>query len=504
MKPFAAPDVAESPGYGQHPDLVPPMPDGRLRGWAWPLLVAALGGVLRFWRLGIPHAVVFDETYYVPDSYSILHHGVEWNHAKKVNPLLLHGDASKILVSPAEYVAHPPLGKVVMAGGQWLFGLTPFGWRFSVAVAGTLAVLMTARIARRMTRSTLLGCAAGLLLALDGLAIVLSRTAILDILVMFWVLAAFGLLVIDRDRYRIRLGDGAKPGFRWLRIAAGLCLGCACATKWNGVWYLPAFAGLTLAWDISAWRASGHPRPGAAGLRTGWLIPLWAIVLPAAAYVASWTGWFATSTGYNRNGAALAGHHTSTLSAWLAYNKSILGFGLGLRVHQTYQSNPLGWLVLQRPISLYYVSPHGCGAANCSQEVLAIGTPLIWWGGTLALLACLAWWLARQDWRAGAVLTGVAAGWLPWIWFALHDGRIEFFYYAIVFDPFLAIAITLCLGMIIGPSRAGPARRVTGAVVSGGYMLAVLANLAYLYPLLAGQIIPYTSWYDRMWFHTWI
>ena len=40
-----------------------------------------------------------------------------------------------------------------------------------------------------MTRSTLLGCVAGLLMSLDGLELVLSRTAILDIFVMFWVLA---------------------------------------------------------------------------------------------------------------------------------------------------------------------------------------------------------------------------------------------------------------------------------------------------------------------------
>ena len=85
---------------------------------------------------------------------------------------------------------------------------------------------MTARIARRMTRSTLLGCVAGLLLALDGLEFVLSRTAILDIFVMFWVLAAFGLLVIDRDRTGARLATaaasagsedpgGPRLGVRW-------------------------------------------------------------------------------------------------------------------------------------------------------------------------------------------------------------------------------------------------------------------------------------------------
>ena len=102
-------------------------------------------------------------------------------------------------------MAHPPLGKAMIAVGEWLFGLTPFGWRFAVAVVGTLSILMTARIARRMTRSTLLGCVAGLLMALDGLEFVLSRTAILDIIVMFWVLAAFGMLVLDRDASRSRL-----------------------------------------------------------------------------------------------------------------------------------------------------------------------------------------------------------------------------------------------------------------------------------------------------------
>ena len=110
---------------------------------------------------------------------------------------------------------------------------------------------MTARIARRMTRSTLLGCVAGLLLALDGLEFVMSRTALLDIFVMFWVLAAFGCLVIDRDRSRARLaaavlrdaeradaaaeagmrplppGPGPRLGLRWWRVAAGLCLGLA-------------------------------------------------------------------------------------------------------------------------------------------------------------------------------------------------------------------------------------------------------------------------------------
>ncbi|HEY2507216.1 MAG TPA: phospholipid carrier-dependent glycosyltransferase [Streptosporangiaceae bacterium] len=531
-------DTVAPVGTGETQHAVPGKRGGGLMlgstfwGWAGPLLITLFGGFLRFYRLSSPRAVVFDETYYVPDANSILHHGVELNHPKTVNQLLLQGNPNLFGNHPVgELVAHPPLAKMVMAVGQWMFGLSPFGWRFMVALAGTASILMTARIARRMTRSTMLGCVAGLLLALDGLELVLSRTAILDIFVMFWVLAAFGLLVIDRDRTRAALTaaaqaplsddtSGPRLGIRWLRVAAGLCLGCAVASKWNGLYFLVAFAALAISWDLGARRAAGFRDWLAGGLRSDatWLAA-WFALVPAVVYTASWSGWFATSEGYDRNWAAQHGNHTpiwSTIDSWYQYNHWMLQFGTGLATKQNYQSNPLGWLVLARPISFYYATPKGCGASRCSSEVLAIGTPLIWWAGTLMLAFFACWWLAgfvadltfhrasTRDWRVGGILLAVAAGWLPWIWYAWHDNRTEFFYYAVAFDPFLVFGITLCLGLIIGPSRATPARRATGAVAAGTYLMAVLLNFAYLYPVLTAQVIPYSSWLSRMWFPRWI
>jgi dolichyl-phosphate-mannose--protein O-mannosyl transferase len=518
-------------------------------GWAGPVLVMIFGGFLRFYRLSQPKAVVFDETYYVPDANSILHHGVELEHVSTVNKLLVDGNSNIFVLSSdpsacaphrvpcmvGEVVAHPALGKMMMAVGQWMFGLTPLGWRFSAALIGTVSILMLARITRRMTRSTMLGCVAGLLLALDGLEIVLSRTAILDIFLMFWVLAAFGLLVIDRDRLVARLADaaggpgphgpaGPKLGIRWLRVAAGLCIGAAVATKWNGLWFLVAFAGLAIAWDFGARRAAGYSHWLSGGLRSdGKWIPAWFGLAPLVVYLASWTGWFATGNGYDRNWAAANGNHTpiwSTIDSWYQYNHWMFKFGLGLSSFQSYKSNPAGWTVLARPISFYWCAGNSvpkCGVSTGNaQEVLAIGTPLIWWGGTLALAFCLGWWLIgfvgdrvfgripRRDWRAGAVLLGVATGWLPWIWYAWHDNRTEFYYYAVSFEPFMIIAIVLCLGLIIGPANAPPGRRAIGAVVAGGYLIAVLLNLAYLYPVFTAEIIPYSSWLSRMWFPRWI
>ena len=520
--------AAAEPSGGDEPRslrdrLVPPMPAASAWGWAGPLLVTLFGGFLRFYRLGAPHGVVFDETYYVPDAWSILKHGVEYNHPHNVNNLLVSG-STHVLTGPGEYVAHPPFGKVLIAVGEWMFGLNPFGWRFAVAVAGTLAILMTARITRRMTRSTLLGCVAGLLVALDGLEFVLSRTAILDIFVMFWTLAAFGMLVLDRDAARARLaaltehapaadleGGGPKLGIRWRRVLAGVFLGLAVATKWNGIWYIFAFAAMAIAWDIGARRALGYRDRIGGVLRSDlkWL-PVSFVLAPVAAYAAAWSGWFATSTGYDRQWAASNGNHTpvwSTLDSWFQYQKSMLGFGLGLQDHSGYVSYPWTWIVLGRPVSMYSncLPSKGCGSAHSTeQEVLAIGTPAIWWGAILALLFCLIWWAGRRDWRAGAVLTGVAGGWLPWFWFAWHDHRTEYYFYAVVFVPYLAMALALCLGLVIGQARATPGRRAAGAIAAGGYLLVTLASFAYLYPVLSAQVISYGSWIQRMWFHSWI
>jgi dolichyl-phosphate-mannose-protein mannosyltransferase len=133
--------------------------------------------------------------------------------------------------------------------------------------------------------------------------------------------------------------------------------------------------------------------------------------------------------------------------------------------------------------------------------VLAMGTPAIWWASIPALIFCLFWWLLHRDWRAGAVVLAMATGWLTWFPFV---SRTKFYYYALEFEPFLILAIVLCIGLILGAAQASVARRSIGAAVTGAYLLVVLLNFVYLYPILAGKIIPYASWLSRMWYHGWI
>jgi dolichyl-phosphate-mannose-protein mannosyltransferase len=509
--------------------MLSPMPDDRVWGWVGPLLVTAFAAFFRFNRLAIPRAIIFDETYYAKDAWSILRHGVEWNLVSNANQLIIAGHTNIFQActgtSCGEYVVQPPVGKLLMAVGEWIFGLNSVGWRVASAFFGTLAVLVMCRVVRRLTRSTLLGCLGGLLLSLDGLEFVLSRTGILDIFLMFFVLAAFGCLVVDRDVSRARLAsavvlehsDDAGPslGIRKWRIAAGVMIGLACASKQYAAWYLIAFVVLAIAWDIGARRSAGlRDYVRGALIRDGKWLPLTLGVIPLVTYTVTWTGWFLTNTGYDRNYAQQHGVTTPVISALYSlfeYHKEMLQFGVGLSKTHPYMSQPWGWFVISRPVAFFYqcytgpssyhVCPTGYTGPEWSQEVLAIGNPAIWWVAIPAMLFCLGWWFVRRDWRAGACVLGVAAGWATWLPFV---SRTKFYYYALEFEPFMIMCIVLCLGLIIGPATASLRRRAVGAAAVGTYVLAVLVLFWYFYPIMTGKIIPYSSWLSHMWYHGWI
>ncbi|MBX6389018.1 MAG: phospholipid carrier-dependent glycosyltransferase, partial [Frankia sp.] len=424
--------------------LCPPMPSDRLIGWVAALLVTAAAGVLRFWRLTEPKGMYFDEVYYTKDAWGLMTAGHEIDSASCTGP---------------GYVVHPPLGKWFMALSEKLFGYydcfappgdpsatwtvahgnPELGWRFASAFFGTLAVLVLTRTARRMFRSTVLGCFAGLLLAFDGLAFVQSRIGILDIFLMTGVVLALACLVLDRDYGRAKLAArlaapasgtdllagrhddryGPRIGLRPWRIAAGLCLGASMGVKWSGLYTLIGFAALAIAWDIGARRTAGATRPVLGALRRD--LPVWAgcyVLLPIATFLSTWTGWFVSDGGYNRH--RYGDGFFDAWHGWWDYQQMILDFHEGLDAPHPSQSTPMSWLVLARPVAYFYQGPkfgeQGCGAATgCAREVLAIGNPAVWWVGTAALVAMIALWVSRRDWRAALVLVGFGASFLPWL-----------------------------------------------------------------------------------------
>jgi dolichyl-phosphate-mannose--protein O-mannosyl transferase len=544
--------------------LVPPMPDGRWvstgapsaalerlgislppglwlwlcrwSGWLAPLAVALFGAALSFVHLGTPHDIIFDETYYAKDSWSIWHYGFEVNWPDNTNAAILASPQHLPAPTGAAFIAHPPAGKWVIGIGEMIFGLNPFGWRFMVALLGSLAVLIVCRIGRRLFRSTLLGCVAGLLMCVDGMHMVMSRTGLLDLCVMFWALCGFALLLVDRDHARARLADAvgateknpdalpdhalataARLGWRPLRVLAGICLGLCCATKWNGLDFLAFFAVMSVLWDAAARKTAGARNPYLTTLLHDTLPAFVSLVVVAFfTYLVSWSGWLFSnakvggSTGaYDRHWADNRGSAVSWVPAPLRslwhYHSEIWYFNTHLNTPHTYMSNPWSWLLNARPVSFYYpnnLKPSQCGgAAQCSSEVLAIGTPLLWWAACFALVYALYRWILRRDWRAAAICCGILAGYLPWFQW---QQRTIFLFYSIDFEPYLCLALALMVGGIIGKATDSRDRRLYGAIGAGVLVLAIMTNFLYFLPLYDAQIIPMNSWLARMWWPSWV
>ena len=397
--------------------------------------VLLLGGLVRFINLSSPAELVFDEVYYVNGAQDYLKNGVETDGAKP------------------EFIVHPPVGKWAIAAGIKIFGDNSFGWRFSAALVGTLSLLLIFLVARRLFHSYFLALLAAALTAIDGLHIVMSRTALLDIFLMFFILLGFLLVLYERN------------------ILAALAFGLALGTKWSALYFIAA---------ILIYLVITRKR-----------VPYSYLLIIPITYIASWFGWFLSDKGWSRN------FSSNPIISWLHYHREMLNFHTGLTTEHSYQANPWNWLILGRPTSFFYSTPKSCGQSNCSQEILAMGTPLIWWSGVFALAITLGYFLYRREKVALLILIGVAANYLPWFFF---QKRTMFYFYSIAFQPFLILSIVYVVAKAFEKPEKWRANRGYFYLWSG----LVILSFIYFLPLFIGSVLPYDSWYDRMWFPSWI
>ena len=472
-------------------DSTPPLPDDARLSWILTGVLGIAGLLIRLWGITYPRDLLFDEAYYPPEANELLTWGFEYNRGYS-------------------FIVHPPLGKWLIALGEQAFGYTSFGWRFPSAVAGSIAVVVLVRLARRLTGSTLLGLLAGLLLTLDGFSFVISRIGLLDVFLQMFVISAVACLVVDRDvvRARIRAMDvPTRLGPRGWRIAAGVLFGAACAVKWSGIWFLAFFAVLSLFWDRAAWREQGVPSSTTTTIRRGLPGAVWALaVVPVLTYLASFTGWF---LGETSQGKAWAQQNPDTAFPWVPdslralwhEHAKWLEFHNGLSTPHPWESGPWSWLVNGRPILLW--NPQGLtdtAGEQVIRYILMVGTPVLWFAFAPALL-WLGWRIvARRDPAAITVAVGIAAGWLTWF---VNLDRTMFIFYMAPVAPFFVLAVTLVLQDVIGRKDADPFRRQLGLGAACLFVALVAATFVFFYPVLTGQPLSHAEWHLRMWFPSW-
>jgi dolichyl-phosphate-mannose--protein O-mannosyl transferase len=419
-----------------------------------------------FWRLDALNEFVFDEVYYPKFGLDYL----------QGNPL---------------FDAHPPLGKYIIALGIQLFGYNPFGYRFFNAIAGSLIPVITCALAYQLSTQglqprnsspTTWPLLAGWFTAMDGLLLVESRLGLINIyIVLFGMLSQLCFVMALKHERR-----------RWAwTIATGIMLGAACSVKWNGLAYLVGIGAITL---IIWWRYG--QRLTLLQFRVGLL------EVPIATYLLIWIPHVLTN---------------SSPHLWELHSQ-ILGFHQNLgadkpeSVH-TYCSAWWSWPLMLRPIAYYY-KVHSDGTIN---YINAMGNPILYWLGAIAILLCLIlcldrirnWWV--RFWKQGRwvgrnlnsdqfpiyiplyLLSSFAGHFLPW---SLSRRCIFLYHYmpASVF-AFMAIAYV---------TAWGSTQTATNLPKVSKYIVVAIA-LAFIFwlPIYIG--LPITGFYQRLliWFPSW-
>lgn len=492
--------------------------------WGGPVAVTLLAAILRFWNLGHPDAIVFDETYYVKDAWTLLHNGYESAWPEGADADFARGDTDLYSDAPS-YVVHPPLGKWMIGLGMALFGAdSAVWWRATTALAGTVAVFALTMVGRRLFRSTLVAVLVGMLFAIDGNAIVMSRVALLDNWVMLFCLLGFWFVLLDRSRTAARMAarlDDEREAGRdpyagpviWARpwvFAAGAAFGAATAVKWSGLYFIVVVGVYLVLVDALSRRRLGLPFwiTGAV-LKQAPVTFVLFVPVAAVVYLASWTGWLTTNGGYYRHWANEPGNAATGMWAWVPhalqslwhYHQAAYGYHVGVHSSHPWEANALTWPLMLRPTNMYFASTDdgsgGCGATECWSSIIGIPNPIIWWAATAATVYVAYRFARYREWQGGAILVGVAAGYLPWL---LYLERTVFHFYTIAYEPYVLLALGAVMALVLGRPADPEWRRVRGLATVGVFVAFAVAVSVFFLPLWTA--IPLTP--DLRQLHFWL
>lgn len=494
-------------------------PRGR-RLWRWlaPALLTVFAFVLRVVNVGDPHQLVFDETYYVKDSWSQWVLGFPSTWPEGADERFAAGDTG-FFTGVGSYVVHPPLGRVFIGAGMALFGAdTATGWRIAAVVFGTATVLAVYLFARTLTGSIVFASVAAGLMAIDGLGIVLSRVALLDVFLTFFIVLALWFVALDRrralDHWAAREVSGATWGpVFWNRpwlLAAGAAAGAATAVKWSGLYVIAAIGVYVVVSDALARRRAGIVQWPMDAVRQGLVSFVLLVPLAAVVYLASWSGWLVTDGGYSRH--ALDTMPAEGFWAWVplplqnlwAYHQAMYAFHVGLATPHSYASPAWQWPLLVRPTSMYWhqdtVGQNGCRLPDgCTEAISSIDNPLLWWAGVAAAVFLLVRFVVARDGRHALVLTGLAATYVPWL---LYPERTIFQFYTVAMVPFLVLALTFALRDVArGP---GSMTRASGQAWVVVFLAVCVLLSAFWYPVWTALPVPYEFWRLHNWLPSWI
>lgn len=401
-------------------------------------------------------SVLLDEQAAVPDAPSwynsmyfdeIYHGRTAYEHIKNVEPY---------------EITHPPLGKLLIALGVSIFGMSPFGYRFMGTFFGVLMLIPLYVLLKQMFGKTKVALCGTTVFAFEFMHFTQTRIATIDTYGVFFTLTAFLFL------WRWATAPykwGLKKTWRDL-LLAGVFFGFGCASKWT---VLYAGAGMAVLWllrVIMKYRKKGLSGYGTELLLTVLLSVVFFVVVPVIIYVLSYIP-YGLARGMTFPDMLARGDYYR-----LVWDNQVYMFTYHSGVHQAhpYSSRWYQWVFDLRPI-LYYLE-----YADTTKFALgAFNSPLVCWAGLAAIFAMIPAFMKRRNPAAILIWVGYLCQLIPWVIIT----RTTFAYHYFGSSLFLVLAICFVLDELI-------ARNPKNDKIAYGFAGLEVGLFVLFYPVLTG------------------
>lgn len=414
-----------------------------------------------------------DKTYYYQTMFDEIYHG---------------RTAYEILEGTSIYeYTHPHLGKILMGIGIKLFGMTPFGWRFTCAVFGCLLMLLVYLFVRRISGKTWIAVIADSLFLFDFMHYTLSRIGTIDIIIGFFLAAMFYSMYVVLAKVeenapeieRLMAVEDKSPdqkaklkqlmrqeGFRIL--VSGLITALGIATKWTGLY---AAAGLAvmiiiyLSWHYKTFADWKENRKHLVFLFLCCVVSF--IVVPLIVYCLSFWPYLKLEEGKNL-----------IQIAWEQSN-NMYNYHKGITEAHPYMSEWYQWLWDKRPLLDAFEGLTGREVYSIS-SVATFGNPLVWLIGSAALLYNIYLWRIRKDRTAELLVIAYLSMLLPWLLVHRTVFIYQYFGCVLIMPALMANAMR-----ILDNGTEASQKRIR----SVGILLTLLAGILFIvfFPEISGK-----------------
>ena len=362
-------------------------------------------------------------------------------------------------------ITHPPLGKIIISIGITLFGMTPFGWRFSGTFFGVLMLLVIYIFAKRLFGGKAVPAACTLVLASDFMHFVQTRIATIDTYAVFFILLMY-----------LFMYGFITTGSRRELALSGIFFGIGAASKWTCIY---AGAGLAVIWLIYVIREAKAQRLDMRGFwkLCGFCV-IFFVLIPCLIYYFAYIP-YGTARG-------ISPFSAEYLRMVLDNQSYMFNYHSGIVAEHPYSSRWYQWVLDIRPI-LYYLEYFDDGTHSSFGAFL---NPALCWGGLLSLFVLIYTAIFRRDRCAGFILLGYLAQLIPWMFVT----RITFEYHYFPCSVFLVLSLGYCFNLMRHNLRHWK------WYVSGFVTLSI-ALFVMFYPALSGKPVAATGLLS--WLPTW-